>query len=113
MSPPEMRMIALAARFRRIDRARARSDAREKKAHHQRYSGQAMNKHIRAEYDADTESLRLIDPLHGIENHQQILIAIEEKQEDVRDWRALRGSLPSEAAEDLRRVLIAAGGDEN
>ncbi len=72
-----------------------------------------MNKHIRAEYDADTESLRLIDPLDGIENHQQILIAVEEKMGESRDWRALRGSLPSEAAEDLRRVLIASGGDED
>lgn len=79
---------------------------------HQSYSGTAMNKHIRAEYDADTESLRLIDPLDGIENHQQILIAVEETQVEARDWRALRGSLPAEAAEDLRRVLIASRADE-
>ncbi|HEX3070248.1 MAG TPA: hypothetical protein VHX14_16905 [Thermoanaerobaculia bacterium] len=72
-----------------------------------------MNKHIRAEYDADTESLRLIDPLEGIKNHQLILIAVEETQEDVRDWRTLRGSLPSDAAEDIRRVLIAARADED
>jgi hypothetical protein len=72
-----------------------------------------MSKHIRAEYDADTESLRLIDPLDGIENHQQILIAVEEKMEESRDWRALRGSLPVEAAEDMRRVLVAARADED
>jgi hypothetical protein len=72
-----------------------------------------MNKHIRAEYDADTESLRLIDPLEGIENHQHILIAVEERMEESRGWRALRGSLPSEAAEDLRRVLIASGRDDD
>jgi hypothetical protein len=66
-----------------------------------------MNKHICAEYDADTRSLRLIDPLEGIENHQQVAIAVEETQKGG-DWRALRGLLPAEAAEDIRRVLIAA-----
>jgi hypothetical protein len=72
-----------------------------------------MNKHIRAEYDADTESLRLIDPLEGIENHQQVVIAVEETQKEAADWRALRGLLPAEAAEDIRRVLIAARTDED
>jgi hypothetical protein len=72
-----------------------------------------MNKHIRAEYDADTESLRLIGPLDGIENHRQILIAVEEKTGESHDWCALRGSLPPEAAEDLRRFLIASGGDDD
>jgi hypothetical protein len=109
MSPIEVSMIALAARFcaNGLDEGSS-----EKKERHQRYSGTAMNKHIRAEYDADTESLRLIDPLDGIENHQQILIAVEETQE-AGDWRALRGSLPAEAAEDLRRVLIASRADED
>jgi hypothetical protein len=72
-----------------------------------------MNRRVRAEYDAATGSLRLIDPIEGIENHQQIMIAIEEEVEESRDWRALRGSLPSEAAEDLRRVLMASRADEN
>jgi hypothetical protein len=71
-----------------------------------------MNQRIRAEYDATTGSLRLIDPLEGIENHQRVMIAVEGKLETVPDWRALRGSLPPEAAEDIRRVLIAARADE-
>jgi len=72
-----------------------------------------MNKRIRAEYDAATGSLRLIDPLEGIEDHQHIVIAIEENLEPSRDWRALRGSLSAEAAEDLRRILIASRADED
>jgi hypothetical protein len=72
-----------------------------------------MNRHIRARYDAATKSLRLIDPLEGIENHQEIVIVVEERPEDLQDWRALRGSLPAEAAEDIRRVLLAARADED
>jgi hypothetical protein len=75
-----------------------------------------MNQRIRAEYDEESGSLRLLDPLEGIENHQTVVIAIQERLEksrDSRDWRALRGSLPPEAAEDLRRVLIASRADED
>jgi len=72
-----------------------------------------MNQRIRAEYDEASGSLRLIDPLEGIENHQRVLIAVEGRLEIAADWRALRGSLPSEAAEDFRRVLIASRADED
>ena len=72
-----------------------------------------MNQRIRAEYDATSGSLRLIDPLEGIENHQKVMIAVEGNVENASDWRSLRGSLPVEAAEEMRRILLAARADED
>jgi hypothetical protein len=72
-----------------------------------------MIKRIRAEYDEASGSLLLIDPLEGIENHERVVIAVEGTLGQKADWRALEGSLPAEAAEGLRRVLIAARADED
>jgi hypothetical protein len=71
-----------------------------------------MIKRIRAEYDEASGSLVLIDPLEGIENREKVMIAVEGTIGPKADWRALRDSLPAEAAEDLRRVLVAARADE-
>lgn len=70
-----------------------------------------MNEKIRAEYDAATRTLRLVEPLVGIADHQEVFLEIEAAT-SARDWRELRGSLPEGAAEDLRRILIAERDEE-
>lgn len=71
-----------------------------------------MNKRIRAEYDAASRTLRLVEPLDGIEDRQQVFVAVEEAAAAASDWRRLRGTLPAEAAEEMRRHLIDAREDE-
>jgi hypothetical protein len=74
-----------------------------------------MSKVILVEYDAKSQSLKLPEPLPGVEDHEKLKVAIEKDSASIerRPWMALRGSLPAEAAEELARNLAeAAAPDE-
>ena len=59
---------------------------------------------IKAEYDAEHQTLRLLEPLEGFQDHDQVT-AIVDKDQTGRPWRSLRGILSKEAGEELARVI--------
>jgi hypothetical protein len=76
-----------------------------------------MSKVILAEYDAEHKTLKLDEPLEGIKDHEKLKAAVEEVKAEGpvgRPWMRLEGSLPHEAAEEIRRALdLASAPDPN
>jgi hypothetical protein len=67
-----------------------------------------MNKVVTAEYDATQNTLRLVEPLDGVRDHEQVqvqVIAPESEKKPEQPWMALRGSLSKEAGEELSQAL--------
>jgi hypothetical protein len=66
-----------------------------------------MSRTILAEYDAEHKTLKLEEPLEGIEDREKVKVAVEPNVlEDVeRPWMRFEGSLPHEIAEKIRRTL--------
>jgi hypothetical protein len=66
-----------------------------------------MVKVVTAEYDAAQNTLRLVEPLDGVRDHQQVQVQViaGAAEEAKPAWMALRGSLSKEAGDDLARAL--------
>jgi hypothetical protein len=66
-----------------------------------------MVKVVTAEYDAAQNTLRLVEPLDGVRDHQQVQVQViaTPVEEAEPAWIALRGSLSKEAGDDLARAL--------
>jgi len=65
-----------------------------------------MTKVVIAEYDAAQNTLRLVEPLDGVRDHEKVqvqVIATEAKAKST--WSDLRGSLSKEAGEELSRIV--------
>lgn len=74
-----------------------------------------MSKVILAEYDAESQTLKLPEPLAGVKDHEKVRVAIEGELlgETEQPWMALAGTLPEQAAEEwLRTLREAARPDE-
>jgi hypothetical protein len=63
-----------------------------------------MGKIVKAEYDAEHQTLRLLEPLEGFEDHEQVT-AVVNKNDQARPWQPLRGVLSKEAGEELARAI--------
>jgi hypothetical protein len=63
-----------------------------------------MAKIVKAEYDAEHQTLRLLEPLEGFQDNEQVTAVIN-KSADERPWRSLRGILSKEAGEELGRAI--------
>lgn len=73
-----------------------------------------MSKLILAEYDAEHQTLKLPEPLAGVKDHERVRVAIEESAGPLeRPWMTLRGCLPHETAEEIRRALAAASAPDD
>lgn len=67
-----------------------------------------MTKVVTAEYDAAQNTLRLVEPLDGVRDHEKVtvqVIATENEEGANADSLALRGSLSKEAGEELSRIV--------
>ena len=69
-----------------------------------------MSKVVTAEYDATQNTLRLVEPLDGVRDHEKVqvqvqVIAPEGEKKPEQPWMALRGSLSKEAGEELSQAL--------
>ena len=51
-----------------------------------------MAKIVTAEYDAEQQTLRLIEPLAGFEHHDKVTLVVN-KLDPQRPWLALSGTL--------------------
>lgn len=67
-----------------------------------------MTKVVTAEYDAAQQTLRLVEPLDGVRDHEKVqvqVITTERGKTAEPAWNALRGSLSKEAGDDLARAV--------
>ena len=67
-----------------------------------------MTKVVIAEYDATQNTLRLVEPLDGVRDHEKVqvqVIATEGEETVNAASMALRGSLSKEAGEELSRIV--------
>ena len=61
---------------------------------------------IKAEYDEKLRVLRLAEPLHGVRDHEQVVVTVEATATDTkRPWMALEGSLSLEAGESFSKAV--------
>jgi len=63
-----------------------------------------MTRVVNAEYDAQHQTLRLLEPLEGFEDGAQVTAVINPKV-PRRPWLALQGILSKEAGDDLARAI--------
>jgi hypothetical protein len=63
-----------------------------------------MGKVVKAEYHAETQMLRLLEPLDGFQDHEQVTADVN-KVAPERPWKSLRGILSKEAGDDLARAI--------
>jgi len=63
-----------------------------------------MTKIVKAEYDAEHRTLRLLEPLDGYENGEQVT-AVVNKADPQRPWLALEGVLSKEAGDEFARAI--------
>jgi hypothetical protein len=64
----------------------------------------AMSKVVTAEYDAEANVLRLVEPLEGIPDHAIVDVEVMKKSRQS-DITSLSGSLSKEAAESLAKAV--------
>jgi len=67
-----------------------------------------MSKLIPAEYDAATHTLRLTEPVEGLQDHAQMRITIEEESAATggeRTWQELNGIMAGERGDEFARVI--------
>lgn len=62
---------------------------------------------VTAEYDATQNTLRLVEPLDGVRDHEKVQVQViaTEGEKPEPPWMALRGSLSKEAGEELSQAL--------
>ena len=64
-----------------------------------------MTRVVKAEYDADTQTLRLLEPIDGVENHEQVDVIVDKVIDPKRPWMALANTLSGEDAEAFTRAI--------
>jgi hypothetical protein len=65
-----------------------------------------MRRIVEAEYDAQRKTLRLDQPLDGVDDHQRVhLIISDSSVNPERPWMALHGSLAGEAGDELAQLV--------
>jgi len=65
-----------------------------------------MTKVVTAEYDATQNTLRLVEPLDGVRDHEKVQVQVIATEPAAQPgWTALRGSLSKEAGDELAQAL--------
>jgi hypothetical protein len=64
-----------------------------------------MSKPVKASYDAEHNTLRLVEPLEGVQDREEVDVIVTKPDDPTRPWLALKGTLPEENAEELSRLI--------
>ncbi len=65
-----------------------------------------MTKVVRAEYDAARHALKLVEPVEGLEDHDQVEVTIDKRVETgAESWRPFVGCLAGPAGDELARAI--------
>jgi len=60
---------------------------------------------LRAEYDAEHQTLRLLEPIAGFKDHEQVDVIVDKKIDPERPWMALSGCMSGEEGEEFARII--------
>jgi len=65
-----------------------------------------MRKVVKAEYDAASHALRLIEPFEGLDDREQVDVMIDKHVENgTESWRPFVGCLAGPAGDDFARAI--------
>ena len=64
-----------------------------------------MTRVVKAEYDAENQTLRLLEPVDGLADRDQIDVIIDKRIDPKRPWMALANTLSGEDAEAFSRAI--------
>jgi hypothetical protein len=64
-----------------------------------------MGKVLKAEYDAEQNALRFVEPLDGVNDHDEADVISTTKVDSEPPWMAFSGVLSEEAGEELSRLV--------
>jgi hypothetical protein len=65
-----------------------------------------MSKIVKAEYDAATHALRLVEPVDGLEDHDLFTVILQKvPAEDPRPWLKSSGVMSKEDGDDFARAI--------
>ena len=63
------------------------------------------SKVVKATYDAENNTLRLVEPLVGVGNDETLTVIVEEPARAPHSWDDLRGILSKEAGDELAAII--------
>ncbi len=65
-----------------------------------------MTKTLKARYDAEQNIFRLVEPLEGVANEEEVTLLVATQPKDgERPWSHLRGILAGEAGDEMARII--------
>jgi hypothetical protein len=64
-----------------------------------------MGKVVKAEYDAEHQTLRLLEPIEGFDDHERVSVVVDKAIDTQRPWLPLKGSLSKEAGDSLAAAI--------
>jgi hypothetical protein len=64
-----------------------------------------MRNAVKAEYDKENQTLRLLEPLEGFGNHEQVSVLVDKVIDSERPWLALENTLSGEDGESFARAI--------
>ncbi len=64
-----------------------------------------MGKVVKAEYDKETQTLHLLEPLEGFGNHEEVSVLVDKVIDPERPWLALENSLSGADGEAFARAI--------
>jgi hypothetical protein len=64
-----------------------------------------MGNVIKAEYDKENQTLRLLEPLEGFGNHEQVSVIVDKVIDPKRPWLALENILSGEDGESFAGAI--------
>jgi hypothetical protein len=65
-----------------------------------------MGKVVQAEYDAEHQTLRLLEPIEGFDDHEKMSVMVD-KVSTKRPWMALADTLVGDDGERFERAIVA------
>lgn len=66
-----------------------------------------MGKIVFADFDPETKTLRMLDPLEGVSDPKEVKVDLAEKPAEatVKHWREFAGVLKGEAGDELAAIV--------
>jgi hypothetical protein len=64
-----------------------------------------MSRIVKAEFDAEHQMLRLLEPLEGFANREQVDVMVDKMIDPKRPWMALQNTLSGEDGEAFARAI--------
>jgi hypothetical protein len=60
---------------------------------------------VKAEFDEETQTFRLLEPIEGLANHEHVDLIVDKPIDPKRPWLALANTLSGEDAERFTRAI--------